>query len=247
MKAYTTRVGEGALPTEDADDRRTCCTRWAANSARRPAGRGAAAGSMPSRLVTPTMINGIDELAITNLDGLDNVDPIKVCVAYRLNGKTTRRSAVRCRATGAMRADLSRDSRAGSNRRRKRKNFPICLTKHGNYVQTHRGADWRALDDDQRRPGPRPDHHPLDCHGPRAANRFRVTSPSSWTATAAGRKSAACPNQGPRKRRRSGARMRGRLRRTADRVSHALRLFGRKLAATENRSLRADAIAREVS
>ena len=34
-----------------------------------------------------TMINGIDQLAITNLDGLDNVDPIKVCVAYRLNGK----------------------------------------------------------------------------------------------------------------------------------------------------------------
>jgi adenylosuccinate synthase len=34
-----------------------------------------------------TMINGIDELAITNLDGLDQVNPIKVCVAYRLNGK----------------------------------------------------------------------------------------------------------------------------------------------------------------
>jgi adenylosuccinate synthase len=33
------------------------------------------------------MINGIDELAITNLDGLDNVDPIRVCVAYKLNGK----------------------------------------------------------------------------------------------------------------------------------------------------------------
>jgi adenylosuccinate synthase len=34
-----------------------------------------------------TMLNGIDELAITNLDGLDGVDPIRVCVAYRLNGK----------------------------------------------------------------------------------------------------------------------------------------------------------------
>jgi adenylosuccinate synthase len=33
------------------------------------------------------MINGIDELAVTNLDGLDGVDPIRVCVAYRLNGK----------------------------------------------------------------------------------------------------------------------------------------------------------------
>jgi adenylosuccinate synthase len=33
------------------------------------------------------MINGIDELTITNLDGLDHVDPIRICVAYRLNGK----------------------------------------------------------------------------------------------------------------------------------------------------------------
>jgi adenylosuccinate synthase len=33
------------------------------------------------------MLNGIDELAVTNLDGLDGVDPIRVCVAYRLNGK----------------------------------------------------------------------------------------------------------------------------------------------------------------
>ena len=29
----------------------------------------------------------IDELAITNLDGLDDVDPIRICVGYRLNGK----------------------------------------------------------------------------------------------------------------------------------------------------------------
>ena len=33
------------------------------------------------------MINGIDEIAITNLDGLDKVDPIRVCVAYQLHGK----------------------------------------------------------------------------------------------------------------------------------------------------------------
>ena len=33
------------------------------------------------------MVNGIDDLAITNLDGLDTVETIKVCVAYR-HGKT---------------------------------------------------------------------------------------------------------------------------------------------------------------
>ena len=31
-----------------------------------------------------SMINGIDELAVTNLDGLDHVENIKVCVAYKL-------------------------------------------------------------------------------------------------------------------------------------------------------------------
>jgi adenylosuccinate synthase len=30
-----------------------------------------------------SMVNGIDDLAITNLDGLDTVKSIKVCVAYR--------------------------------------------------------------------------------------------------------------------------------------------------------------------
>jgi adenylosuccinate synthase len=33
------------------------------------------------------ILNGIDELAITNLDGLDGVESIKLCVAYRLDGK----------------------------------------------------------------------------------------------------------------------------------------------------------------
>ena len=33
------------------------------------------------------MVNGIDDLAVTNLDGLDTVETIKVCVAYR-HGRT---------------------------------------------------------------------------------------------------------------------------------------------------------------
>ena len=33
------------------------------------------------------MVNGIDDLAVTNLDGLDTVETIKVCVAYQ-HGKT---------------------------------------------------------------------------------------------------------------------------------------------------------------
>jgi adenylosuccinate synthase len=35
-----------------------------------------------------TMINGIDELAVTNLDGLDALKEIPVCIAYRLDRRT---------------------------------------------------------------------------------------------------------------------------------------------------------------
>ena len=86
MKAYTTRVGEGALPTEDRQLAATLHKLGREFGA--TTGRARRCGwfdAVATRYAT--MINGIDELAITNLDGLDHVDPIRICVAYRLNGK----------------------------------------------------------------------------------------------------------------------------------------------------------------
>jgi adenylosuccinate synthase len=86
MKAYTTRVGEGALPTEDRQF--TARLHGLGREFGATTGRKRRCGwfdAVATRYAT--MINGIDELAITNLDGLDHVDPIRVCVAYRLNGK----------------------------------------------------------------------------------------------------------------------------------------------------------------
>jgi adenylosuccinate synthase len=34
------------------------------------------------------MINGMDEVAVTNLDGLDSLPSIKVCTHYKLRGET---------------------------------------------------------------------------------------------------------------------------------------------------------------
>ena len=86
VKAYTTRVGEGALPTEDArlaDMLHEMGREFGATT-----GRARRCGWFDAVAAHyATMINGIDKLAITNLDGLDNVETIRVCVGYRLGGK----------------------------------------------------------------------------------------------------------------------------------------------------------------
>src|SRR2546423_3649088 len=86
MKAYSTRVGDGALPTEAAQ-----LAQMLHNLGREfgaTTGRKRRCGwfdAVATRYAG--MINGIDEIAITNLDGLDQVDPIRVCVGYQLYGK----------------------------------------------------------------------------------------------------------------------------------------------------------------
>ena len=86
-KAYTTRVGEGPFPTE-----LTC------EVGEHLGDRGAEFGTTTGRRRRcgwfdavigryAVRINGLDCLAITKLDVLDDVDEIKVCVAYELDGK----------------------------------------------------------------------------------------------------------------------------------------------------------------
>ena len=86
MKAYTTRVGEGPLPTENAEisDLLHGMGREFGATTGRPR-RCGWFDSVATRHAA--MVNGIDDLAVTNLDGLDTVETIKVCVAYR-HGKT---------------------------------------------------------------------------------------------------------------------------------------------------------------
>jgi len=87
MKAYTTRVGEGPFPTEDAN--LTSTLHGMGREFGATTGRPRRCGWFDAVATRySTMVNGIDELAITNLDGLDGVEWIKVCVGYRLGGKT---------------------------------------------------------------------------------------------------------------------------------------------------------------
>lgn len=87
MKAYTTRVGEGPLPTENseiADMLHSMGREFGATT-----GRPRRCGWFDSVATRQAVkVNGISELAVTNLDGLDTLDVIKVCVAYRYEGNT---------------------------------------------------------------------------------------------------------------------------------------------------------------
>src|ERR1041384_4144068 len=82
MKAYTTRVGEGPLPTENAeiaDMLHAMGREFGATTGR--ARRCGWFDAVATRYAT--MINGIDELAVTNLDGLDSLETIRVCIGDR--------------------------------------------------------------------------------------------------------------------------------------------------------------------
>ena len=86
-KAYTTRVGEGPFPTELND-----------NIGELLGTRGKEFGTVTNRkrrcgwfdgvLVRQTIkISGIDGIALTKLDVLDELDEIKMCIHYELDGK----------------------------------------------------------------------------------------------------------------------------------------------------------------
>ena len=87
-KAYTTRVGEGPFPTELKD-----------KIGEELGTKGKEFGTVTSRkrrcgwfdgvLVRQTIkISGINGIALTKLDVLDDLDHIKICVAYELDGNT---------------------------------------------------------------------------------------------------------------------------------------------------------------
>jgi adenylosuccinate synthase len=82
MKAYTTRVGEGPLPTENAEI--ADLLHGMGREFGATTGRARRCGWFDAVATRhATMVNGIDDLAVTNLDGLDTVETIKVCIAYR--------------------------------------------------------------------------------------------------------------------------------------------------------------------
>jgi adenylosuccinate synthase len=89
-KAYTTRVGGGPLPTELsgalAERLRESGQEYGAST-----GRPRRCGWYDAVVVRyATRVNGLDALALTKLDVLDDLDEIRICTAYRWRGEELR-------------------------------------------------------------------------------------------------------------------------------------------------------------
>lgn len=88
VKAYTTRVGEGPFPTE-LDDQAGEDLRKAGNEFGATTGRPRRCGWFDAVACRyAVMLNGVDTLAVTKLDVLDDLDELKICTAYTLDGET---------------------------------------------------------------------------------------------------------------------------------------------------------------
>ncbi len=87
LKAYTTRVGEGPLPTElppDMDEQ----MRQKGQEFGATTGRPRRCGWFDAVVARYAVrVNGFTGIAVTKLDILDEMDTIKLCVEYEYNGK----------------------------------------------------------------------------------------------------------------------------------------------------------------
>ena len=87
VKAYTTRVGNGPLPTELAEplqsEVRRLGTEFGATT-----GRARRCGWFDALVVKyATRVNGLSDLAVTKLDVLDTLEKVAICTGYEIDGE----------------------------------------------------------------------------------------------------------------------------------------------------------------
>jgi adenylosuccinate synthase len=87
-KAYTTRVGGGAFPTE-LNDAMGEHLRKRGNEFGTVTGRPRRTGWLDLAVLRySVMLNGLDAISLTKLDVLDEFEEIQICTAYKVHGKT---------------------------------------------------------------------------------------------------------------------------------------------------------------
>jgi len=87
-KAYSTRVGEGPFPTEQ-DNATGELLRKAGNEYGATTGRPRRCGWLDGAALRHSVaLNGVDVISLGLLDVLSEFDTLKICVAYRLDGRS---------------------------------------------------------------------------------------------------------------------------------------------------------------
>jgi adenylosuccinate synthase len=87
VKAYTTRVGTGPLPTE-MDDAMGYRLRKLGNEFGATTGRARRCGWFDAVVVRyATRINGLTDIAVTKLDVLDTLEQVAICTGYEYDGE----------------------------------------------------------------------------------------------------------------------------------------------------------------
>ena len=109
-KAYVTRVGSGPFPTELLDDVGdylvTTGREFGTNTGRRRR-----TGWFDAVMMRHAVrLNSLSELAITKLDVFDDLDTVKMCVAYEHEGRAYGADAVSPVGAAPRQADLRRDA-----------------------------------------------------------------------------------------------------------------------------------------
>lgn len=93
FKAYTTRVGNGPMPTEFDEGSQSELYNFVRETGREygvTTGRPRRCGYLDLvALRYACHANGIDDLVLTHLDVYDTLDDIEACVGYKINGKVT--------------------------------------------------------------------------------------------------------------------------------------------------------------
>ena len=157
-KAYTTRVGEGPFPTELKDETGKLIGERGVEFGT-VTGRPRRCGWFDACLVRQTRkVAGINGIALTKLDVLDELPELKICVGYRLDGLPLDHLPCGARRASPRRADLrddggldAIDARRALLGRAACAMHQICAAARG----ADRGAGRAALDQPEAR-----GHHP---------------------------------------------------------------------------------------
>ena len=126
MKAYSTRVGAGPYPTELLDE-------IGAGIAERGHEFGTVTGrprrvgwfdAVPLRYAVA--VNSVSSIMLNKLDILSGVDPLRICVAYEIDGRRVETWPSQRRRPRARHADLRGRSPAGTSRSTTSARWPTC-------------------------------------------------------------------------------------------------------------------------